>query len=131
MHSLGEATTDAEIEAIMKGVDANKDGTIDFDEFLSLMSRRSKVTGAEMEEDELRHVFKVFDKDGNGTINLEELKTVMRNLGERLSDEECRLMIKAADADGNGVIDFDGMFYLHTRPSPAEADYLMCQNFVV
>ncbi len=109
MRSIGEAPTDAEIQAIMKDIDANKDGTIDFNEFLSLMSRRSKVSGATMEQDELRHVFRVFDKDGNGTINLEELKTVMKNLGEGLSDEECRLMIKEADADGNGVIDFDGM----------------------
>jgi len=49
----------------------------------------------------------VFDKDGNGKISKEELKLVMKNLGENLTDEEINEMIREADDDGDGHVDFD------------------------
>lgn len=35
-------------------------------------------------EEEIREAFKVFDKDGNGSISAAELRHVMTNLGSRL-----------------------------------------------
>ncbi|KAF9451587.1 calmodulin-A [Macrolepiota fuliginosa MF-IS2] len=110
MRDLGQTPTEAELKVIMRDLDTNKDGNIDFSEFLCLMSARSKVsrTGkVDDNEDEIRETFKVFDKDGNGSINLEELKTVMKNLGVKVTDEECKMMMKEADEDGNGVVDFN------------------------
>ena len=49
----------------------------------------------------------MFDKDGNGKISKEELKLVMKNLGENLTDEEINEMIREADDDGDGHVDFD------------------------
>ena len=60
-------------------------GTIDFGEFLTLMSR--KVNNIDTEED-IKEAFKVFDRDGNGFISAPELRYIMTNLGEKLSDEE-------------------------------------------
>ena len=54
---------------------------------------------------ELRAAFNVFDKDGNGTINKEELIQVMKSIGEGFSEEEIEEMMKEADKDGNGTID--------------------------
>lgn len=39
-------------------------------------------------EDDIIEAFRVFDKDGNGTISAAELRHVMTNLGEKLTDEE-------------------------------------------
>lgn len=64
-----------------------------------------KMKGVDQEE-ELREAFKVFDKDGNGVISAQELKSVMANLGETPSDEEITEMIKEADTDGDGQINF-------------------------
>ena len=50
----------------------------------------------------------VFDKDGDGFITLDELRTVMTNIGEKISEEEIRDMIEEADTDKNGVVDFKG-----------------------
>ena len=42
----------------------------------------------------------------SGTIDAEELGTVLRSLGNQPTDEEVEDMIKEADKDGNGTIDF-------------------------
>nr|XP_022331962.1 calmodulin-like protein 12 [Crassostrea virginica] len=56
---------------------------------------------------DLRETFLLFDKDGDGTVNCEELGTVMRQLGQDPSDEELREMIAEVDEDGSGEIEFE------------------------
>ena len=60
------------------------------------------------EENEMRQAFRVFDIDGNGLIDAQELKMTMRNLGENLTDDDVRAMIRAADRNGDGQIDYEG-----------------------
>ena len=56
---------------------------------------------------EMREAFKIFDRDGNGYIDLRELKTVITRMGEPLSDEEATEIFKAADLNGDGKLDYD------------------------
>ena len=49
----------------------------------------------------------MFDKDGNGKISKEELKLVMKNLGENLTDAEISEMILEADDNGDGAVDYE------------------------
>lgn len=56
-------------------------------------------------EQELLNAFKVFDKDNSGTISSEELRNVLKSLGENLTDAELDEMIKMADRNGDGHID--------------------------
>ncbi len=55
---------------------------------------------------ELKEAFSVFDKNGDGTISMQELAIVMKSLGQNPSHEELQEMIENADLDGNGEIDF-------------------------
>ena len=48
----------------------------------------------------------MFDCDGNGVICREELKKVMKSIGEDLTDNDLTDMIREADKNGDGVIDF-------------------------
>ena len=57
-------------------------------------------------EEDIIEAFRVFDKDGNGTISAAELRHVMTNLGEKLTDEEVDEMIREADVNGDGIIDY-------------------------
>merc|ERR1712003_43207 len=94
MRSLGQTPTEAELHDMINEVDSDGSGTIDFAEFLSLMSKKMKDADS---EEELMEAFKVFDKDGNGFISSVELRHVMTNLGEKLTDDEVEEMIKEAD----------------------------------
>ena len=84
-------------------VDADGNGTVDFPEFLTLVSRKMKETDS---EEEISEAFRVFDKDGRGFISSAELRHVMSNLGEKLTDEEVDEMIREADMDGDGEINY-------------------------
>ena len=79
-------------------------GTIDFEEFLAMVSQRVDY------DEELRNAFCLFDKDGSGYISSSELKAAMNNFDENLTDEEIEEMIREADLDGDGEISFEGLF---------------------
>jgi len=55
-----------------------------------------------------RQAFRVFDIDGDGLIDADELRQTMANLGEQLSETDVRAMIREADRNGDGKVDFDG-----------------------
>lgn len=105
MRSLGQRPTDQELKNMVTIVDQDGNGTIEFNEFLNLMSRKAKETD---KEDELREAFRVFDRNGDGYISAPELRLVMTNLGEKLTDEEVDDMIREADLDGDGVVSYTG-----------------------
>ena len=49
----------------------------------------------------------MFDRDGNGLIDRNELKLVMQELGEKLSEEDIDEMIEEADTNNDGFIDYE------------------------
>lgn len=102
MRSLGQNPSDSELKDMINEVDVDQTGSVDFSEFLQMMALKLKDTD---EEQALYEAFRVFDKDGSGTISAEELKAVMKTLGEDLSDKELDEMLKEADTDGDGTID--------------------------
>ncbi|XP_062067424.1 calmodulin-like protein 3 [Lepus europaeus] len=55
---------------------------------------------------EFKQAFSRFDKNGDGTINIEELGAVMQLLGKKLSEEELKALIARVDKDGDGAISF-------------------------
>ena len=71
-------------------IDADGSGTIEFSEFLNLMAKKMKDTDA---EEELVEAFKVFDKEGNGKVSIEEIRLAMINLGEKCPMEDIEEMI--------------------------------------
>lgn len=108
IRSLGQSPTPEELRDMVRDVDADGNGTIEFAEFLALMSRKADADNdASDPEEELREAFRVFDKDHDGHISKAELRHVMISLGEKLTDEEVEEMIQEADLDGDGLVNFD------------------------
>merc|ERR1711953_929172 len=110
MRAIGQNPSEAEIQDM---VDQDGTGSIDFPEFLMMMALKSDADNA---EDEIREAFQVFDGDGNGFINRQELTMVMSNLGEKLTSEEIQGMIDEADVDGDGQINYEEFYNMMSNP---------------
>lgn len=80
-------------------------GTIEFPEFLELIVHTMKSVDLTTE---VREAFRLFDKNGDGYITVDELKGILANNGEKISDIELNDMIKDADIDGDGKINYEG-----------------------
>ena len=100
--SLDQNTTEVELQDVINEVDSDGNRTIDFLEFLSVMTRKMKVT-----DEDLIEAFKVFYRDGNGFISAAESRKVLTNLGEKLTDEEVDEMIREADVNGDCQINHE------------------------
>ena len=48
----------------------------------------------------MREVFELYDRNGDKTITIADLGTVMRALGQNISERELRAIIAEIDADG-------------------------------
>ncbi|KAE8673157.1 Calcium-binding protein CML24 [Hibiscus syriacus] len=57
--------------------------------------------------EEMREVFNKFDKNGDGRISREELKSVLSALGSTPSSDEIDRMMSEMDKDGDGYVDLD------------------------
>ncbi|KAJ1458399.1 hypothetical protein M885DRAFT_512803 [Pelagophyceae sp. CCMP2097] len=71
------------------------------------------------EVDELREAFQLFDEDGDGTINQEELGTVMRSLGQDVAGPQLQKIFQSIDVDGSGALNFQEFLTLVALYLPA------------
>lgn len=62
------------------------------------------------EDEDLKKVFSIFDKDNNGYITADELKVAMENLNEKLTDDDVNEMIREADLNNDGKVNYEGNY---------------------
>merc|ERR1712006_14585 len=96
--------TDDQIQEIREAFDlfdTDGSGTIDFNEFLNMMTARM---GDRDSREEIIKVFRLFDDDETQKISFKNLKRVAPELGQNMTDEELQEMIDEADRDGDGEI---------------------------
>jgi len=96
-------------------VDASGNGKIDFGEFLLLVHNYERPLP---EDVEVREMFNALDKDKNGYIDRDELKTSFAGLGIALSDDDVAEMMSEADVYADRIY-FEGssthslLFYIY------------------
>ncbi|KAG2467130.1 CALM protein, partial [Polypterus senegalus] len=111
IRSLGQTPTDQVLQDMVNEVDIDGKGTIEFNEFLSIMAMR--VNGQDIEE-EMREAFRILDKDNDGSISETEMRQIMKGLGEKLTDEEIDTMFREADNDGDGLVNYEKFIQMIT-----------------
>ncbi|CAG9585215.1 unnamed protein product [Danaus chrysippus] len=105
---LGHQITDDYLQEIIKEVDVDGSGELEFEEFVTLASRFMVEEDAEAMQQELKEAFRLYDKEGNGYITTQVLREILRELDDKISAEELDMMIEEIDSDGSGTVDFDG-----------------------
>ncbi|OMJ87091.1 hypothetical protein SteCoe_11240 [Stentor coeruleus] len=88
------------VEKIMKEVDTNLNGEIDYSEFLSACMNYSKY----LSKENLETAFRMFDKDDSGGITVDEIRHVMGKK-TKLPEAVWEEVLKDADENGDGIID--------------------------
>lgn len=96
MRALGFEPRKDEVRRMIEEIDKDQTGTINYDEFFQMMTR--KISERDSTE-ELLNTFRLFDDDGTGKITFANLKRVAREIGENITDEELMEMIREADTD--------------------------------
>mmetsp|Transcript_49288 Transcript_49288/g.123930 ORF Transcript_49288/g.123930 Transcript_49288/m.123930 type:complete len:83 (+) Transcript_49288:90-338(+) len=56
---------------------------------------------------EVIEAFRVFDRDGHGVIRADDLRQILRDLGDVMDDGEIEEMIYEADTASNGQIQYE------------------------
>ena len=85
MRNLRMNPTEQELQDLIAELDNNNNGSIDFDEFLLLMAKKSKDT--DIIERSL-DAFRVFDKQNKGFIAVNDIRNILLNTGEKISANE-------------------------------------------
>ncbi|KAI3501573.1 hypothetical protein L1887_29453 [Cichorium endivia] len=106
LRSLGLTPSPDQLDALIQKADTNSNGLVEFSEFVALVSPELLPAKSPYTDDQLKQLFKMFDRDGNGYITAAELAHSMAKLGHALTAEELTGMIKEADTDGDGRINF-------------------------
>ncbi len=114
MRALGFEPKRDEIKKMIADVGKTGMGTIDFNDFLYLMS--SKM-GERDSKEEILKAFRLFDDADTGKITLENLRRVAKEIGETMTDEELQEMIDEADRDGDGAINPDEFLRIMKKTS--------------
>jgi calcium-dependent protein kinase len=101
---MSSKDAEAEVDIIMKAVDNNHSGTIEYTEFVMATVNKQNM----LSKEKLDRIFHVIDKDGNGYLDIEEIKCVLNPNNQREINNKVWLdLIKEFDQDGDGTISYD------------------------
>lgn len=65
------------------------------------------MTLSEQEQQELKETFDHYDSDGNGVIDRNEFRALLKTLDPGFTEDDVLLGLKILDANDNGVIDWE------------------------
>jgi len=138
--NIDQAFSDHEITGIMHALDHDKNGSVDYDEFLRLVSSSKEELEAAIDsfiqeiKNQRRHSahprsllyeFSKSDSDGSGSVSRRDFRQVLCSLGQLpLNSEEMKHLMDKYDKYGTGAVNYGGFVQLveeshisHTIPT--------------
>lgn len=113
MTSLGFESKSNAIFQMISDLDADGNGTIDFDEWFTLMTKRVNDRDSRAN---IAKIFALYDEERTGYISAATLKKVALDLGENISESELQELITRADVDHDGLVSEEEFYTIVTRP---------------
>lgn len=110
MKTVGQTPTESDMIDLMREIDLDNSGTIDFYEFVTMISHRMRPNES---QDEIRKAFSLFDQNQDGQITFEDLKSTVEKYRQSIvkNEHELRQMIELCDRTGNNSVSFED--FLH------------------
>ncbi|KAI4386250.1 hypothetical protein MLD38_004196 [Melastoma candidum] len=103
LQKLGQQLPDSELQILMQAADINGDGTLNYEEFVTVLVHMRKLA----HDEHLHKAFAYFDKNQSGFIEIEELRHSLNNDIDVSSDEVINAIMHDVDTDKDGRISYD------------------------
>ncbi|OVA16750.1 EF-hand domain [Macleaya cordata] len=124
--AFSNTASDEEIGSMISVADSNKDGFVELEEFervvLGSNGRSSSFSGVNNEV--MKEAFQVMDKDGDGKVGFDDLRSYMNWAGFGATDDDIRAMIKLGGGDENEGVGFEGLLKILAVDSSSTPLYL-------
>ncbi|XP_072898697.1 myosin light chain 5-like isoform X1 [Hemitrygon akajei] len=112
--SLGKLNVkDDELESMLQ----EATGPINFTMFLNLFG--AKLHGTDPEE-ALLNAFRLFDPEGKGHINKDEIRRILMTQADKFTAEEADQMFRSSPIDSAGNLDYKSLCYIITHGEEKE-----------
>jgi Ca2+-binding EF-hand superfamily protein len=133
----GGRVTDEEAEVVLREMDFDDSGYLDFREFCVLYATAAKRASVGMYElttllfdamkssyDSLPDVFRKFDKDRSGTLTLDEFVLMVSSFSRKISRVKVEALFNEIDIDSSGHLHYDEFLryfkkHMSTSPPPS------------
>eukprot|EP00659_Diplonema_papillatum_P006173 gene6173-9451_t len=104
-HAFGQELSDDELQQMIKDVDVDDSGEIEFEEFLMLMIHN--FGSDESAEQEVQNEFQKHDPENTGVLSTMQLKEIIGELcGEFLPFDEINEIVASADENNTGRVEY-------------------------
>jgi len=96
---IGTTITDVEMEKIALDIDQDRNGFIEYEEFLRVALNKNTL----LSKENLKLAFDNFDVNGDGSLSAEEIKTILGTNNNEYFDD----ILQKIDENGDGEISFN------------------------
>lgn len=104
MAAIGRTVTDSEIFAMINESDLDGNGVIEYNEFVAIVSQRMR---GNLDDDELRDAFRVYDKENSGYITIGQVRRVLIDLDSVPVDDDLDEVFHLYDNDNDGKLSYE------------------------
>jgi len=140
LKSMGQGASKAEIDRLIKILDTDQSGDLQWPEFLGLMRHLYPTKRSEWEREYLEpafaefpefsrqdidifyQTFREFDLDGSNSIDVHELDTAFRNMGFGVTGAQLQAVVDEVDVDGSGEIEWIEFLEIMRKFYPFKTD---------
>ena len=115
LECIGITTEGPLLDSIVCELDIDSSKTLQYDEFLIMMTSRMNDTNTKQEYQKVFNLFLAGDTESDNKITVKHLKKIAENLNQALSDEDLLEIIKRADLNKDNAVDFEEYYSIMTK----------------
>jgi centrin-1 len=120
MKALGVQVKKEELRKMITDVDADGSGSVEFPEFLTMMTAKMNDNDS---REEVGKVYKMFTESGK--LEFKDFKKVAKELGENMGEDDLKSMFDHADHSNLGYVSLDDFYRLMKKKSKPAIDDLL------
>jgi len=114
LEMMGAEFDEEELNERIAVVDKEKTGQCGFTDFIAITSQFLEDEDEEALINELKEAFRMYDKEGEGSITTDVLQEIIRELDPKLTGADLKAIVEEVDEDGSGTVDFDEFMEMMT-----------------